>query len=282
MNAGVVAIVVTYNSEISRLGELLRVLASQCTVVVIDNSTQDASVGQIQDACIQNGATLISLGDNFGIAHAQNVGIAWARERDASDILLMDDDSMPHLSFVDDLIMERKASPIQPVVISARTINAHGNDISNRAAGMLPGLTPCSELTSSGALIPAIVFDRVGLFDANLFIDCVDFEWGWRALAQGIPLVLCDRVSIKHSLGESTQFGLKIPSPIRHYYQYRNVLRMILGSRAPLRWRLSQFIKLPIKIMLIAILADRRIDRIRYMAWGLFDFISGRTGRFNH
>ncbi len=282
MNARVVAIVVTYNSEISRLGELLRVLASQCTVVVIDNSTQDASVDQVQNACIQNGATLISLGDNFGIAHAQNVGIAWAREREASDILLMDDDSMPPLLFVENLILERNASPIQPVVISARTINANGDDISNRAASKSPGLTPCSELTSSGALIPASVFEQVGLFDVNLFIDCVDFEWGWRALSQGIPLVLCDRVSIKHSLGESTKLGMKIPSPIRHYYQYRNVLRMIVRSRAPLRWRLSQLIKLPLKILLIAILADRPIDRIRYMAWGLFDFIIGRTGRFNH
>jgi rhamnosyltransferase len=282
MNAGVVAIVVTYNSDIFRLGKILRVLSLQCTVVVIDNSTRDYSIFQVQNTCVQNGVTLISMGGNFGIAHAQNVGIAWARERNASDILLMDDDSIPPPSLVEDLILERKASPIQPVVISARTIDTNGKDISNRPAGATLGLTACSELTSSGTLIPVLLFDRVGLFDANLFIDCVDFEWGWRALAHGIPLVLCDRVSIEHSLGEGARFGLKIPNPIRHYYQYRNVLRMIVGSRAPLRWRLSQFIKLPVKMVLITILADGRMDRIRYMIWGLFDFISGRTGRFNH
>lgn len=282
MSPRVVAVVVTYNSDVSFLVESLNVLARQCTVVVVDNSTQEPLRERIREACELTGATWLSLGDNSGIAHAQNCGIAWSREHAASDILLMDDDSMPPQSLVADLLEARKLSSIQPVVASARTVGADGKDLSNRAAEAATDLTSCSELTSSGTMIPITIFDRVGVFDDRLFIDCVDFEWGWRALASGVPLVLCNRVVIRHRLGEGTRLGLRIPSPIRHYYQYRNVSRMIVWSKAPVRWRLLQLIKLPVKLVLIALLADRRAERLRYAAWGLRDFLARLGGKFSH
>lgn len=282
MNATVVAVVVTYNSDAVRFQDLLQVLAQQCTVVVVDNSTRSDACEQIRVVCEQAGVFWIPLGDNFGIANAQNLGISWARQYGASDILLMDDDSMPPHSLVADLILARMTSRIQPVVISARTIGSDGEDLSNHSAGVVGQLTPCSELTSSGTLIPLSVFDQVGVFDYRLFIDCVDFEWGWRARALGVPLLLSDRVAIQHRLGVSVRLGLRIPSPIRHYYQYRNVSKMIVCSKAPMSWRLFQLIKLPIKLAMIALLADRRGYRLRYAAWGLLDFISGRSGKFNH
>jgi rhamnosyltransferase len=222
------------------------------------------------------------LGDNYGIAHAQNCGITWAREHAASEILLMDDDSIPSETLVKDLLDTRRDYKVQPVVVSARIISSEGKDMSNRAADNSVTLTPCSDLTSSGTLIPLTVFDQVGLFDEQLFIDCVDFEWGWRVRARGLPLLLCNRVKLQHRLGEGTRMGMRIPSPIRHYYQYRNVSKMIVCSKAPLRWRLSQLLRLPVKLFLIALLADHRSKRLRYAAWGLRDFLLGRTGRFNH
>ncbi|END16895.1 putative rhamnosyltransferase domain protein, partial [Escherichia coli P0301867.8] len=35
---------------------------------------------------------------------------------------------------------------------------------------------------SSGSLTKVDVFKKIGLFDEDLFIDYVDYEWGWRAL----------------------------------------------------------------------------------------------------
>jgi rhamnosyltransferase len=282
MNNGVVAVVVTFNSDLERLVKSLSSLTTQCCVVVVDNSTQSSSREEIRAICAKTGAFLVSLGDNLGIAYAQNVGIAWARQRAVDDILLMDDDSIPTQSLVMDLIEARKTSQLHPVVVSARTVSENGKDLSNRSPENSVGLTPCSELTSSGTLISASIFDRVGVFDERLFIDCVDFEWGWRALALGIPLMLCDSVTIQHRLGEATRLGLRLPSPIRHYYQYRNVVMMLVNSAAPFRWRLLQLIKLPVKLVLILLIADRRFDRLRYMAWGMWDYFTGRTGKFNH
>ncbi len=281
MNEFVVAVVVTYNSQIERLGESLSILASQCTVVVVDNSTKASFREEIRSVCERFNVFNLSLGDNFGIARAQNIGIAWARANSAVDILLMDDDSIPSTSLVADLIKARRSSQLNLVVISARTVDENGEDISNCAAKNSGGLTPCSELTSSGTLISSKVFDRVGVFDERLFIDCVDFEWGWRAMALGVSLVLCDDATIQHKLGEVTRFGLRLPSPIRHYYQYRNVSMMIVRSVAPFAWRFQQLLKLPIKLFLILVIGDRRLERLRYVAWGLYDFFCGQAGKFN-
>lgn len=282
MEFDVVAIIVTYNSDIDHLNRTLRHLTSQCRVVIVDNSTQDSFRVKIQEASFKAGAAFLPLGDNFGIAHAQNVGIAWAREHAAVDVLMMDDDSVPTESFVADLLEVRKKLRSYSVVVSARTISEAGVDISNRSPGKLEICTSCSELTSSGSLIPISVIDEVGPFSDRLFIDCVDFEWGWRAQALGIELILCNDVFIQHRLGEGSKFGFKIPSPIRHYYQYRNVLRMIFQSKAPLRWRLTQLVKLSIKVILIALLADRRTVRLRYAFYGIYDFLVGRYGKFAH
>ena len=281
MNESIYAIVVTFNSSTLRLSKLLSSLSQQCSIIVVDNSIQILSQERIQSICENLKIYYLSLGDNFGIAHAQNIGIALAREMGATDILLMDDDSLPSQQFVRGLLDARRLSKFQPVVVSARTISEEGKDISNCPANKAERLTACGELTSSGTLISMAIFDRVKNFDDRLFIDCVDFEWGWRALALGFPLVLCNEITIQHKLGEGTQFGLKIPSPIRHYYQYRNILKLIFHSRAPFGWRLSQIIKLPVKLVLILILADQRFSRIRYAAWGIYDFFVGRYGKFD-
>jgi rhamnosyltransferase len=251
-------------------------------VVVVDNSTQMLLASEIREICRLLDVYYISLDGNRGIARAQNIGISFARQHGATDILLMDDDSLAPFTLVSQLVTARERSHVYPLVVSARTISVSGNDLSNRSSNCSNGLTICTELTSSGSLIPISVFDRVGDFDDSLFIDCVDFEWGWRAIAGGVTLALCDQVFIQHSLGESVRLGFRIPSPIRHYYQYRNILRMIVRSNAPLGWRLKQSIKLPIKMLLIALLADRRITRLRYVTLGIIDSIKGRSGKFNH
>ena len=281
-NKKITAIIVTYNTNLEQIEKSLNCLKIQCKVVVVDNSTQKSIADGIREICLLSDVECLSLGENLGIAQAQNIGISFARQHGATDVLLMDDDSLAPSTLVNQLLEARAGSEAYPLVVSARTIGVSGKDLSNRSSISIKGLTICTALTSSGTLIPLSVFDRVGDFDESLFIDCVDFEWGWRAIDAKVTLALCDNVFIQHRLGESARLGFRIPSPIRHYYQYRNVFRMIRKSKAPLRWRVEQSIKLPVKILLIALLADRRITRLRYAAWGILDSINGRWGKFNH
>ena len=281
MNRQVFAVIVAFNSELHRITELLSVITCQCSVVVVDNSIDISHARNLKQICSRFSATYLSLTGNFGIAYAQNVGVMTAKKNGAVDLLFLDDDSIPSSNFLADLIFERKLiqHTYDDVVVCPRAIDAQGNSLG------LPGEDSdhalITELTSSGSLVPMILFEKVGYYDSDLFIDCVDFEWGWLAIKQGSKIVRCNRVKMEHRLGINKRFGFRISSPIRLYYQFRNVMFMIFGRYAPLRWRLQQSAKLPLKFILTVILSDHKLTRIWYIYRGFSDFIFGIKGKFN-
>ena len=280
MRKEIFSIIVAYNSDIDRLSSTLNILSKQCRVVVVDNSTVPVKAELLQAICNTMQIPVIALGGNYGIAYAQNKGVKWAINNGSSDILLMDDDSVPSTTLVEDLLRTREKFS-GPVVVSARAIENDGTEVHSTFKKNSSDATLYTELMSSGTLIPADAFDVVGFFDESLFIDCVDYEWGWRARSKGYSLYISKSAFIRHKLGEGRKLFLRMPSPIRHYYQFRNVLKMIVASDAPIIWRISQSLKLPVKLILIALFADFRINRLKYAGKGIFDFFKSRVGKFD-
>ena len=97
-----VAIVVAYYPDFQQINHLIDSLCSQVnSIVIIDNtpaSENDVLKAFENNECI----TLISLGENRGIATAQNIGIAYARKQEATDIILFDQDSIPTQTLIAD------------------------------------------------------------------------------------------------------------------------------------------------------------------------------------
>ncbi|WP_240611400.1 glycosyltransferase [Actinobaculum sp. 313] len=78
------------------MGDLLDALHRQCDgVVVVDNGSGSTSLKALRETCNEYGSHLLELGENIGIAAAQNRGITLARSHGASFVLLSDHDSMP-------------------------------------------------------------------------------------------------------------------------------------------------------------------------------------------
>ncbi|MDZ7808844.1 MAG: glycosyltransferase [Arhodomonas sp.] len=76
----------TFNPEPARLALLLERLHPQVTeIVVVDNG----SGAGVRDA-LMPGTHLLRLGENLGVAAAQNQGVRWALEHGAGAVLLMD------------------------------------------------------------------------------------------------------------------------------------------------------------------------------------------------
>lgn len=272
----VIAIIVTYQSDLQVLREIVRTLSNQCHVVIADNSPTDET-GQAIAACLPaDRGTYIPMRGNQGIGAAQNRAIAFAWSKEADAVLLLDDDSIPPLDLVDRLVACAQAAGTGAVV-GANAVDSGGREISNarRASGNLP---ECRDMMSSGAFIRREIFARVGPFDESLFVDGVDFDWGWRARRMGIALYLCRATAIEHRLGEGDIAGIRYPSPIRHYYQYRNVIRLMGRPHTPWGWRLSQLVKLPIKLLLIAALMPQKSQRLRFAFAGVGDALRGRSG----
>lgn len=276
MHIEVKAVLVTFQTDVNRLDDILKILSFQCAVIVADNSSDEDHAKCIA-ACVRKyKGHYLSMGGNRGIASAQNLGIYYAWRSGAEAVLLLDDDSIPDDQLIPSLMVSVKELGSNAVVI-ANSIDGTGKEISHvrRVKGSLP---KCREMRSSGTLIQRKVFERVGTFDESLFIDCVDFDWGWRAQQAGITLHVCRAAVITHQLGDGQVAGIRYPSPIRHYYQYRNILRMMLRAYTPWSWRLSQFFKLPIKLLLITALMPEKSRRLRYAFAGIRDFFLGRSG----
>ncbi|MDP1028815.1 glycosyltransferase [Sphingomonas sp. KR1UV-12] len=275
----VAAVIVTYRPTLTVLREIMRILSNQCDIIVADNAaTPDEAhlvAAQVGNA---GHVTYLSMQGNLGIGAAQNAGIAAAWARGAEAVLLLDDDSIPAADLVECLV--RCARTLGPqAVVSANAIAPDGKEISNirNAVGALPH---CRDMMSSGALIRRSIFERVGRFDEDLFIDGVDFDWGWRARQLGFDLRLCRSTAIRHRLGDGSVAGVRYPSPIRHYFQYRNVLRLMLRPHTPSDWRIAQSFKLAAKLALIPLLMPQRMVRLRFAVSGIRDALLGVGGPY--
>lgn len=285
MLAKVLAILITYNTDPESLYKLLNHLSGQADIIICDNSIDTASSSIICKIAFEHQVEYIAMHNNIGIGAAQNHGIEMAWQRNYEFVFFIDDDSIPDPSLVQHLIevyRQLMASGVKVGALGARARDSLGADISNAVQGKNIA-TACSQMMSSGTLIPTKVLRDVGLMDELLFIDCVDFDWGWRAIVKGYQLFLASGCYFQHSLGEGyLSFGslrLGIPSPVRHYYQYRNILLMLTKPYVPNMWKIKQLVALMVKLVIFPCLIAPRKQRIRYMLRGIADWRRGHWGK---
>lgn len=279
------AIIVTYNSNPIRLEKSISLLELQSFIIVCDNSTDIKVKLEIQEITKKFDIKYINMQGNQGIAKAQNYGLDVAATLNYRFVFFLDDDSIPESGIIKDIIdiydrLVLRGHKVAAVGASARDIN--GKDISN-ALAKDSAVVPCTQMMSSGVLIPLNVIKVVGPMNDSLFIDCVDFDWGWRALSLGYEIFLAKALSFEHSLGQQyikigrLRFG--VPSPIRHYYQYRNILFMMSKSYVPLSWKIRQICSLFFKLVLFTIFISPRLKRLNYMINGITDWAQNVTGK---
>jgi rhamnosyltransferase len=86
---------------------------------------------------------------------------------------------------------------------------------------------------TSGSLFPKWIFEQVGFFRDDFFIDRVDHEFCFRCRRDGISIVIENDITMAHHIGnQSVHFflGLKIlvtnHDAIRHFYRSRNSIKI--------------------------------------------------------
>jgi len=271
------AVVVTYNTTLSQLTYNLGPLRGVCNLIISDNSTIPQISIIIQDFCLDSGFEYLTHEGNIGIAAAQNKAIKYILPRyNPKYILLLDDDTKILPSQLVDLRTHLLVLP-DYIYLSCRLISPLGRNLSNAPLSLSP-FSFCRDLNSSATLIPSSFFQTVGFFDVELFIDCVDFAWSWRARRYGLLNLIDNSVVVQHTLGQDCSSFLRLPSPHRHAYQYRNILYLISKGRAPFSWSLQQYLKLIIKPLLLFVFANRRSERFSYILQGVHAFVNRRLG----
>jgi len=282
----VCAVVVTYHPTTDMVQNLQSVLAQTEELVVVDNGSNSAALNELRDASRSVGLHLIENSENLGIAEALNQGIRWARGEGYPWVILFDQDSQLTPHFVENMIATWQAHPQRDRVCSVHPTyfdsGAVGDPVRLRASDG----GPITSMTS-GALMPVWVFDKIGWFASEFFIDEVDAEYCYRIRSAGYIIADSKQAVLLHTTGHPERFKLlgftcrpTQHSATRRYYMSRN--RVVLYRKYfPI---IPRFVLHSMHMALIetvkCFVADRdRLRKFRNFLLGTWDGLRGKMGK---
>lgn len=300
MSEKICAVIIAYFPELYSLRKLLQRLRGQVSqVVIVDNSERSFSQGALFD--FETFVVVLRNQKNEGIATAQNQGIRWAKKNFFTHVLLLDQDSLPAMHMVRELLRVEKSNLAQGIPVAA--VGPNVVDRLTRISEPLVQIEKlwvtkkyCNQLTtcrkvdcliSSGCLIRLEALSIVGLMDERFFIDLVDVEWSLRSRQKGFHLYVACLAKLHHTIGiKQKMFSrqrITRHQPVRLYYQYRNFLLLACRTKvSPFGWFSYHFLRhLVPRLFLFCLFVRPRIKNAKMIARGVHDGIMGIDGEYN-
>lgn len=295
----IIAVVVTYHPQWSDLFRLLEAVLPQVdSVILIDNGSDTTSLVEVVDFANDHPVVLHCLGCNYGVAAAQNRGIALAKDQGAQYVALFDQDSIPASNMIAKLLeasMTKKASGIKVGAVgpfyqdprrqipSRPFVSLKGFRVTLENNGGAENIVPVSYLITSGSLTSIATFDAVGLMQDDLFIDYVDIDWGLRARQLGFQCFGVSDALLEHHLGERIRFimgkSFCFHNPLRHYYQFRNGIWLYRQPYLSAGERIGGYSRLFKRFIACALLVKPYQTNLSMMLKGVAHGMIGRLGK---
>lgn len=208
----VAAVVPSYRPRLDEIAAIVDALrGSEVPVLVADDAsacTSDAILRQLTAA----GAHVLRHRRNAGIARSLNAGLAFARERAATWLLTVDQDSALPPEYCLRVLTAAEAAAR---VLGADRIGAVAAGCVDDAGGVLgypvtqvDGLPTTQEVIQTGTLWNVAGLAAAGGFDETFGIDAVDAAACVRLRAAGRHIVLVPGLTLGHRLGDGRQVSV--------------------------------------------------------------------------
>jgi rhamnosyltransferase len=294
VNDALLVVTVTYHPDLDILARQLASLPADALKVVVDNASAPEAVTEIRRLveslpC----ALLVENLANEGLAAAVNRGVSTGLSLDErrGHILLLDQDTEPEQGAVADLLavsrqlasVDPSLGAVGPSLVDVSTGLVHGFHLSRgwRFVRFRPSQgwqTPVRVmgLNGSGTLVSVSVWNAVGGLDESLFIDHVDTEWSFRLQHAGYNQYGVPTARFLHRMGTKGLsywfFGRRVwphRSSLRHFYLFRNTVRL-LGMRHVSRlWKFWAPCKLCVTALLYLLFDSERAEQLAQMRRGI-------------
>ncbi|WP_449623027.1 glycosyltransferase family 2 protein [Robertmurraya sp. Marseille-Q9965] len=285
------AVMVCYHPNIPELKIHIKSIIPQVEkLYIVDNTETLTNQTFFEELKVDNKIEWFALQENKGIGFAQNVGIKRAIESGFDAILLLDQDSHPPDNLVQKLtegakyLFENgeKIACLGPEIYNKYSSETY-EPLLNKGENVFSDFVEKDAIISSGTLIFSEAVKQIGDMNEELFIDLVDFEWCWRARKNNLKCFMYKQIKMGHMVGQKNVklfgvYNLLIPSPVRHYYQFRNTFILIKIGYVPLYWKMRTIIERIIDLIVYPIFIKPRGKRISYILKGILDGITGRKG----
>ncbi len=284
--ATICAVIVTYFPS-EDLGVVVSAIRDQVGhIIIVDNGSTGPS-SELLNSLESEFVTIVRSKENLGIATALNLGVQRARQWGASWILTLDQDTICAPDMIERMAQAyMNDSDFSSIAVLAPVHFDRDSGYVSKELREIP--VPVIErgiVMTSGNLIPIQIYDRIGQYDDDLFIEYVDTEFCLRVWKEGFRVLLVRDARIGHRLGEMRRHKLwpfrKFFShnylPVRRYYRARN--RVILYRRYFSRWIFHDqnfAIRDFAKILLVE---TERWEKFKATLMGTLDALLGRLGR---
>jgi rhamnosyltransferase len=282
----VCAVIVSYHPSPEMVESIPRVMEQVQGLVVVDNGSNPDELKLLRETARAAGVHLIENRENLGIAEALNQGIRWATSKGYPWVILFDQDSRITDGFIDRMFATLESHPEHERIGSIHPRYVHPDTGLEKYVSRADDKGPITSITS-GALMPIWVFEKIGDFASEYFIDWVDIEFSYRIRAAGFLIVDSRDAVLLHAAGHPRQFSFLgfhfrpgHHSSTRWYYMSRN---RIAVYRKYLRvfpvWILKSMgasVKDTIKSFIVE---DDRLVKLRNFMLGTWDGVIGRMGK---
>jgi rhamnosyltransferase len=276
----VLAVIVSFNGHDKAVRTIEALLGRVGHVLVVDNASDDASTDLLRSLECRSDLSFVFLSENKGIGFALNIAVQRARERGYRWLLTMDQDSLADVDMVTAFRAAVVCNPgmacLTPTVVLGSARVPRGDD------------EEVSYAITSGNLVRLDVFDKAGLYDEDMFIDQIDFDFSLRVRKAGFTIHRVGKSVLRHELGDAAAprglLGVfhTFHSPLRRYYSYRNFLQL---AKRHTRDFPGFVLKLGLvhilQLISIAIHGKERARSFTFIVRGVGDFVRGRGGPYN-
>ncbi|MGA9508281.1 MAG: glycosyltransferase family 2 protein [Candidatus Sulfotelmatobacter sp.] len=282
----VCAVIVMYHPSAAILEVVSTVLAQVQGLVVVDNGSNADEVDPLCAASQTLGFRLIENGENLGIAEALNQGVRWAQKQGYPWVIFFDQDSNITDGFVREMFAAWECHPARDRVAS---IHPRYKD---PESGMEMVVTHDSDgepllPMTSGSIMPVWIFEKLGWFASEYFIDVVDWEFCFRIRAAGFLVIEARNATLLHAPGKPTKsiflghtFLQTHHSAMRRYYITRN---RIVFCRKYFRsfpgWIVNSAYAQFKETIACLLVEENRASKIRSILLGTWDALAGRMGK---
>ncbi len=231
MNNNIFAIIVTYNPNNSLIRLYNSIKEQVDEIVIVDNSSCNNDSVEILKI-LEKDVFIIHNKQNLGVASALNWGLKIAMDKNYQWVLTLDQDSefLPNtykllLDFYEKLKDKAKTMIIAPKAIERVNLDKNVLFYSKEVVwnDAILNLT-------SGSLIKAEAFDKVGLFDDKLFIEQVDNDFCYRLIKNRYKIKVAQNINFIQEIGNAKRVCgcvVRNHNSKRKYYLPRNVTIML-------------------------------------------------------
>ncbi len=200
----VTAVITTYNCYTSIERTILAIANQVGKVIIVDNGSEPDTLDAIRGAIERNRlktCELLPQGRNLGIGAAINVGVRAALAAGAAYILTLDDDTEASPGAVAELVrcfIDHEAQHVgivwaQWIVETNFARTSYGDGDTPRTVDRIP---------SSGCMIRREVFESVGMFREDYFLDFTNYEYCARIISAGWRVLTCPTATVFQRPGD--------------------------------------------------------------------------------